>query len=615
MPLILLAPLAAFIFAISGIRTRRAASAMTVLGATVMLAATVLAAWVLLQRSAPFNVTYQWINESVAFSGPLNFQAFGIDIVLYADHMNVMALLVVEICGLGALLWHRSLGRNEQGPVRFHVLVSLFLFASAGVLISRDLAETVTFWGLAAAATYFLLAHRWGSDGPARSARIALVLPYLTDLSLLSGVAVLYSRYGKNALDDLLPILHTTPGWTTRQLVVASLLIFIGLAGRMAIWPLQGWVTGTANGAPAAASAMVQATWSVLAVVVLYRVLPIFVAANPQTLRACLYVCGAAMVVAPLLGLMGNEPRRLVALAGSGVTALAAAIVIHGVSNPAFTVAAAGVAIALAAAPARLAAVLAVSGISNAMRTDDMSEMGDAWKRMRASAMVLLIAVLVPAVGAAAAVAPGVVARSKFGLSVAEAIFVIALVGVRLFMATSLGPLRRRRAFEPDRVRDVPEPALFPLWLTVIAGGALTVAAFSGRWFGLLDGGTHKNAALGAYIVWLLVAVVGFGVAAVTFTRAKDAALRASFLLGNWVSARLSTAEDLLTRHLFAPSSGLAGGIADSLSPLEVSLGQSLLGSGRQAAAAATVPALGSLIILAILLAIGFGLISPGVYR
>jgi len=123
-------------------------------------------------------VSYQYLNLPVAFSGPVNFQGFGINIVLRVDHLTVVALAVVELCVIGALGWHRFMGRVEPGAARFHALVSLFLFACTGVLVSYDLAELLAFWGLAGVATYLLLAHRWSVDSAARTTRIALAASF-----------------------------------------------------------------------------------------------------------------------------------------------------------------------------------------------------------------------------------------------------------------------------------------------------------------------------------------------------------------------------------------------------------------------------------------------------
>src|SRR5450759_5004176 len=361
-----MAPFIAFLVALSSVRTRRSSANLAMFGAVITLLATLLVGWGLAKRSTPFLATYSYINLPVAFTGPPNFQGFVVDIVLRVDHVTVVALIVVELCIIGALAWHQVMGRGEPGAARFNALISVLLFGSTGVLVSWDLAELLTFWGLAATATYLLLAHRWAMDEAAVRARVALALPFVTDLSLLCGVAWLYARYGLNNLTTLAPVLHTNPGWTVRSLVVASILLFIGVTGRMALWPLQSWVTRTAVTAPPAASAVTQAVWSVLGIVVLYRLMPIVAASNTQTLQGLVYACGVAAIAAPLLSLVGNEPRRIVALLGSGVAAIGAAVIIHGVQSPNSTFAIAGIACVCAAAPARAAGMLAASAIAGA---------------------------------------------------------------------------------------------------------------------------------------------------------------------------------------------------------------------------------------------------------
>ncbi len=384
---------------------------MAMFGGVVMLAATLLVGWALTKKSGPYLASYQYINLSVVFLGPANFQNFAMNLTLRVDHLTVAALVVLEMCVIAVAGWHQVMGRSEPGAPRFYALLSALLFASAGVLVSLDLAETLAFWGLAGGITYLMLAHRWGLDEAARRARVALALPFLTDLSLLCGVAWLYARYGAQNLNSLVPILHTNPGWTVRSLVVASVLLFIGVAGRMALWPFHYWVTKTVVTAPPAASAIAQSVWSVVGIVVLYRLMPIVVASNQQTLRAFISATIVAALGASGLSLFGNEPRRAIALAGSGAVAIAAALVLDGFQVQSSTFAIAGVAAVLAMAPARAAGMLAAASIANAMRTDDLAEMGDAWRRMRASSGALLGSALVMGLAVSGALAFSVPSR------------------------------------------------------------------------------------------------------------------------------------------------------------------------------------------------------------
>ena len=160
---------------------------------------------------------------------------------------------------------------------------------------------------------------------------------------------------------------------------------------------------------------MTQAVWSVVAIVVLYRRdadlrrlqradparIALSRAAWPRSSRRCCRWSATSRAAS-------------IALLGSGVD--------RGRGRDrgprlrrsrCFTFAVAGVACVFAAAPARAAGVLAVSAIAAAMRTDDLAEMGDAWHRMRASALAVLVAALVLALSAVGALAFGVSSRSN----------------------------------------------------------------------------------------------------------------------------------------------------------------------------------------------------------
>jgi NADH:ubiquinone oxidoreductase subunit 5 (subunit L)/multisubunit Na+/H+ antiporter MnhA subunit len=609
-------PLTAFTIALSSVRTRRSSANLAMLGVVTTMLLTLLVGWGLAKTKTPFLHAYPYINMPVAFSGPVNFQSFAVDIVLRVDHITVAALFAIELCMVGVLGWHQVMGRSEPGPARFHALISLLLFACVGALVSWDLAELLAFWGLAGAVTYLLLAHRWGSDEAAIRARVALALPFVTDLSLLCGVALLYSRYGVQNLTSLVPILHTTPGWTVRSLVVATILLFIGVAGRLALWPLHSWLTQTAVTAPPAALALAQAVWSVIAIVVLYRLMPIFIASNPQTVKACLYACGITSVIAPVLALVGNEPRRIITLLGAGASAVGAAIVIHGFEVPNATFAIAGIACVLAIAPVRAAGVLAASAIAAAMRTDNLAEMGEAWARMRVSAIALLLAAVVLALGASGALAFGVSSRSKLGIALGEAVLLLSIGGVRVFLAVALGPLRRRRTFEPDRVREAPTASLMWLYLLGVGGTALLAASLAGGWLQFLDGNKHPAASAGAYVLWVAIALIGFAAVAIAYLRNKDGALQASALAKERLARLGAAASTSFARFIVAPATEIAIRIGDRWIPAgDAGLGSALDTTGHFAVTGARLPVLPIVVAVAVVLTLVVGLASPGVFK
>src|SRR5207245_2253427 len=147
-----------------------------------------LAAWARWKQTSPYVASYQWINIPVAFVGPEQFQGFGIDESIRLDHIALLFLASLLLLALLVITWHLVAGRAEPGPIRFFSLVLLQGFGAAGVLVAPGLAELMAFWGLAAVATYLLLANRWGVERASRGARVALWLPFAADLSLLAGI-------------------------------------------------------------------------------------------------------------------------------------------------------------------------------------------------------------------------------------------------------------------------------------------------------------------------------------------------------------------------------------------------------------------------------------------
>src|SRR5205807_3550197 len=236
-PLLLLAPLFGFVVVLTGVRGRYAASNLTMLTVLVMLAATVLVGWARFRQTAAYRVALPWINVPVSFTGDQRFQGFGVDVAISVDRYALAGLAALQVLVLVALVWHRVAGAREAGQIRYHVNVLLLMLSSAGVVVSSDLGELFAFWAVAGIASYLLLGQRWGTEAGARASRLALGLPFLGDMALLSGVGFLYSRFGSIDLTKLPPMLHTTPGVGLKSLTLISLLILAAVFVRACLWP------------------------------------------------------------------------------------------------------------------------------------------------------------------------------------------------------------------------------------------------------------------------------------------------------------------------------------------------------------------------------------------
>ena len=209
----------------------------------------------------------------------------------------------------------------------------------------------------------------------------------------------------------------------------------------------------------------------------------------------------------------------------------------------------------------------------------------------------------------------GVSTRSKVGLALGEAVLLIAIAGLRVFMAASFGPLRRRRAFEPERVREAPREVLgYPYWLAV-GGAAFLVASLIGGWLNFLDGQKHPAPSVLAIVVWVVVAVIGFAACAVAYARNKDGALAASAAGGEWLDRVIAFVFGLIDRFLIEPSLEIARRLGDWIPAGDGALGRFATTSGQLALAAARAPAIPILLVLTVAFVLVLTLVAPGVVR
>jgi NADH:ubiquinone oxidoreductase subunit 5 (subunit L)/multisubunit Na+/H+ antiporter MnhA subunit len=475
------------------------------------------------------------------------------------------------------------------------------MLSAAGVLVSSDLGELFAFWVVAGLASYLLLGQRWGTEAAARASRLALGLPFLGDMALLSGIGFLYSRFGSIDLTKLPPMLHTTPGVGLKSLTLIFLLLFAAVFIRACLWPFTAWLTASVD-APASLLALVAGLWPILAGSLLLRSLPILGAAGPQASRAAEIALGVAAVAAPLLGLIGTELRRALLLASSGAVALALLAVLY----PATV--AAGFTALIAVALGRAGAILSAAAAVNAMRTVDLRQMGGAWVRMRATAVGLMLSAAAVSLGPAAAAARP---ASLEWIPLGAGLFLVALSAWRVSLAVASGPLRRRRAFEPDRVREAPASVTGTAIVAGLVGLAAVVLSFFPAWVAYLDPARHDHPAVGTDVLSVVLALAGTAVAAFLFMLRKDRSLALAGVLGARLGTAWAIAAVLVGRYLERPGSAAVDEVEGvALPAAESGLGRAAGAAG--ALAGRQLPWLTVVALAAVVLAVVLGVAASG---
>ena len=260
-----------------------------------------------------------WIH--VSQTGVLRY-AFGnwpppIGIEYRVDAANAFVALLITVMAAIILLWGRVTVDREV-PERQGAFYALFLLALAGLMgitLTGDIFNVFVFLEISSLATYALIAH--GGDRRALLAAFRyLIMGTVGATFLLIGIGFLYILTGTLNMVDLAERLPAIG--ESRALQVGLAFIVVGLALKLALFPLHLWLPNAYTYAPSVVSAFIAATATKVALYVMLRfIFTVFApeysfSALPLALALTLLAIGA-MFAGSWLALLQNNLKRLLA--------------------------------------------------------------------------------------------------------------------------------------------------------------------------------------------------------------------------------------------------------------------------------------------------------------
>jgi multicomponent Na+:H+ antiporter subunit D len=239
----------------------------------------------------------------------------GIEYVL--DPLSAYLVTIVAVVGLMIAVYPVEVGFDvrPQRYVPLYPLVLLLLSGLTGVVLSGDLFHLFVFIEIYALATYPLVA-LGGDRGVFASLRYLLLGTIGSGLYLL-GVGFLYFSTGTLNMADMAEQLV---GISDSPTVLGALaLIVIGLALKMALFPLHVWLPDAHSYSPPAVAALLAAVQVKAGAYALLRILydvfgPAYLGAEGLPVTAALTWFGAAgIVVGSVLAIQQPDIKRMLA--------------------------------------------------------------------------------------------------------------------------------------------------------------------------------------------------------------------------------------------------------------------------------------------------------------
>jgi NADH-quinone oxidoreductase subunit L len=280
------------------------------------------------QKIAP--VAVEWLR----FTDKLH-----IDLGILLDPISVMMLVVITTVSLMVHLYSIGYMHGEKGFQRYYAFLSLFSFSMLGLVVATNIFQMYIFWELVGVSSYLLIGFYYTKPSAVAASKKAFITTRFADLGFLVGILILSFYTGTFDFDLLTAdngalVVNSTAGASFLGLSAATwamTLIFMGGAGKSAMFPLHIWLPDAMEG-PTPVSALIHAATMVVAGVYLVaRFFPVYVFATPETLTMIAYVGAFTALFAAIIAVTQTDIKRV--LAFSTISQIAYMMVALGVSG------------------------------------------------------------------------------------------------------------------------------------------------------------------------------------------------------------------------------------------------------------------------------------------
>jgi NADH-quinone oxidoreductase subunit L len=261
------------------------------------------------QTIIPFNTV--WLQ----FSKTLH-----IDMGVLLDPISVMMLVVITTVSLMVHTYSLGYMKGEKGFERFYAFLSLFSFSMLGLVLATNIFQMYIFWELVGVSSYLLIGFYYHKPSAVAASKKAFIVTRFADLGFLIGILIL-SFYTETFDFGILTqpgtgVFQSAAGFTFMGMSVmtwAMLLIFMGGAGKSAMFPLHIWLPDAMEG-PTPVSALIHAATMVVAGVYLVaRMFPVYYFQAPDALTVIAYVGGFTSLFAAIIACTQFDIKRVLA--------------------------------------------------------------------------------------------------------------------------------------------------------------------------------------------------------------------------------------------------------------------------------------------------------------
>ena len=264
----------------------------------------------------PYN--FEWLPM-----GSLHF-----DMGIMLAPISVMMLIVISTVSLMVHIYSFGYMHGERGFQRYYAFLSLFTKSMLGLVVATNIFQMYLFWELVGVSSYLLIGFYFTTPAAIAASKKAFIVTRFADMFFLVGILI-YGYYCKSFGFDF-----DAAGFAegSFMLPTALVLMFIGGAGKSAMFPLHIWLPDAMEG-PTPVSALIHAATMVVAgVYQIARLFPLWIQYAPESLSIVVWVGAFTAFYAAAVACAQSDIKRV--LAFSTISQIAFMMVALGVCMP-----------------------------------------------------------------------------------------------------------------------------------------------------------------------------------------------------------------------------------------------------------------------------------------
>ena len=264
-------------------------------------------------KLTPLKYTWLQFNEGMS-----------IDMGILLDPISVMMIVVVTFVSLMVHIYSLAYMKGEERFPTYYSFLSLFTFSMLGLVLSSNIFQIYIFWELVGVSSFLLIGFYYDRPSAVAASKKAFIVTRFADLGFLIGILILSFYSGTLDFNAIITTLTSPESSSLKNAVSSSflgisaltwglVLVFIGGAGKSAMFPLHIWLPDAMEG-PTPVSALIHAATMVVAGVFLVaRLFPVFALSAPEALDVVAYVGILSAFLAAIIACTQTDIKRVLA--------------------------------------------------------------------------------------------------------------------------------------------------------------------------------------------------------------------------------------------------------------------------------------------------------------